>query len=285
MDTSVGLIIQVSGVAFITIFLYLLTKTLKSGVLSSWKKGWLSLLIGLIFLQAALAFEGLKTPLLLLFFGGEYIFGFFLVGGCFYLSTGKIFPLKSEYALSALLLITVFFASFAFNQDTYLSVHSFIVGTIVAGALFVLRRSRYKEGLGWWLMQFSLALLTIEFYHRGMYFLFRGRGLFDSMPAIYAVLIPVLDLIFEILLGFGMVIILMERVQFKLREANLTLRETHQKLEELVELDPLTNTLNRHAFYGFLEKNRDKAVEITGCVGFFDIDNMKPINDRPDIRR
>ncbi len=279
MDSSVGLIIQVSGVAFITIFLYLLTRSLKSSALANWKKGWLSLLIGLFSLQLALVFKDFNKLFLVIYFLGEYIFGYFLIVGCYAFTTDKVFPYRGWYfGIGAIL--TAFFLAFSTSFDIFLNFHTFIVGTIFSVALFLLRKVvSSRKGLGWWLMRFSLALLAIKLYHHTLFFILDKSGYQLPIPPMYLMLNPIIDLMFEILLGFGMVIFLMEKVQYDLKDANTNLKIAHQKLKELVHIDPLTDVSNRHAFYGFLKNNELEEVELSGCVGFFDIDNMKPIND------
>lgn len=280
MDSSVGLIIQASGVAFITIFLYLLTRSLKSRALANWKKGWVSLLIGLISLQFALSFKDFDKLFLVSYFLGEYIFGYFLIVGCYTFTTNKVFPDRSWYLGAAGVLTAIFLAYSASDFDKFLNFHTFVVGTIFSIALFLLRETiSSRKGLGWWLMQFSLALLAIKLYHHTLFFILDRSGFQLSIPPMYLILNPIIDLMFEILLGFGMVIVLMEKVQYDLKEANTNLQIAHQKLEQLVHIDPLTDVFNRRAFYGFLKKRVTEKNEISGCVGFFDIDNMKPIND------
>jgi diguanylate cyclase (GGDEF)-like protein len=56
------------------------------------------------------------------------------------------------------------------------------------------------------------------------------------------------------------------------------LESAHNRLEELANTDPLTAAFNRHAFYGFVRKD-DGSEPVSGCVGFFDLDNLKQIND------
>ncbi|NJM53143.1 MAG: GGDEF domain-containing protein [Blastocatellia bacterium] len=90
---------------------------------------------------------------------------------------------------------------------------------------------------------------------------------------------PMIDLMLEILLGFGMVIVLFEKVRSEVEETHCKLQDAHEKLEKLAHTDPLTTAFNRHAFYGFLNKNNEDESPISGCVGFFDIDDLKPIND------
>jgi diguanylate cyclase (GGDEF)-like protein len=76
-----------------------------------------------------------------------------------------------------------------------------------------------------------------------------------------------------------MVITIMERVRQEVEETNSQLKEAHDKLEKLAHVDPLTTAFTRHAFYGFLQKHGTESQNISGCVGVFDIDNLKPIND------
>jgi diguanylate cyclase (GGDEF)-like protein len=88
-----------------------------------------------------------------------------------------------------------------------------------------------------------------------------------------------IDLVLQTSLGFGMVIVLLEKVLSESRSANERLQLAHERLEKLVHTDPLTAAFNRHAFYGFVKKNGEDEANISGCVGFFDIDDLKAIND------
>jgi len=91
----------------------------------------------------------------------------------------------------------------------------------------------------------------------------------------------VFDLLFEILLGFGTVMVLMESVRSEVESANRKLTQARDQLELLVQMDPLTEALNRHAFHSLLrrpEAGHTDAVT-SGSVAVLDIDNLKPIND------
>ena len=90
---------------------------------------------------------------------------------------------------------------------------------------------------------------------------------------------PIIDLVLEILLAFGMVIVLQEQVLDEFQKANEKLTRAHERLEKLVHVDPLTAAFNRHAFYGYLKKRGEENTVVSGCVGFFDIDDLKKIND------
>lgn len=62
--------------------------------------------------------------------------------------------------------------------------------------------------------------------------------------------------------------------------AQLALTEDYGRLEILARRDPLTEALNRHAFYSLLEKKRVFPFQITGGgVAVVDVNNLKRIND------
>jgi diguanylate cyclase (GGDEF)-like protein len=90
----------------------------------------------------------------------------------------------------------------------------------------------------------------------------------------------VFDLLFEILLGFGTVMVLMEGVRSEVEMANRKLLRARDQLELLVQMDPLTEALNRHAFHSLLRRPESgEETASSGSVAVLDIDNLKPIND------
>jgi len=53
------------------------------------------------------------------------------------------------------------------------------------------------------------------------------------------------------------------------------------KLKVMAERDPLTEVLNRHAFYSLVGSKREVAKKpLGGSVAVIDIDNLKPLNDQ-----
>lgn len=280
MDSKIGLVIQFFGVVFITTLLFLLTQSLKSGVLKAWKKGWLSLSIALISLQISFNLKNFAEPFLIIYYLGEYVFGYFLILGCYNFTTNKNFPYRSWYFVAPSFLVAIFLTFWVSDFNNVFNLHSLIIGTAFAIAYFSLKQTNSSsKNLGWGLMRFSLALLAIDFYHYTVLFSLRQMGFELSISKSYLAFNPVIDLMLEILLGFGMVIVLMEKVRQEVEETNNKLQEAHEKLEQLVQTDSLTTAFSRHAFYGFLKKKGEEQTSISGCVGFFDIDNLKPIND------
>ena len=97
------------------------------------------------------------------------------------------------------------------------------------------------------------------------------------LPAAYADYTSLFDLFFETLLGFGTLIVVMEREHRELELANEQLRAAREKLEAMARVDPLTASLNRHAFYSMVEGNR--TICAAGGVAIVDLDALKPVND------
>ena len=99
-----------------------------------------------------------------------------------------------------------------------------------------------------------MLLLAISFLHYVPVFAAR-KGLWGiTVPASYLHYTSVFDLLFEILLGFGTVMVLMESVRREVEMANRKLLEARDQLELLVQMDPLTEALNRHAFHSLLRR-------------------------------
>src|SRR5207302_7229009 len=100
-----------------------------------------------------------------------------------------------------------------------------------------------------------------------------------TIPAAYLQYTSIFDLILEILLGFGTMMVLLEGVHHEFETANRKLKQTHDKLELMASMDPLTEALNRHAFHSLLSRDHGRTEsEVDGCVAVIDIDNLKPIN-------
>lgn len=86
-----------------------------------------------------------------------------------------------------------------------------------------------------------------------------------------------LDLLLDIVLSFGMVLLLMEETVREVSSAYDELAVTHGHLERDSCIDPLTGALNRMAFErGF---GMEAARASYGAVAVFDVDGLKEVND------
>lgn len=282
MDSKIGLVIQFTGIFLITVLSLFLRRSLKNVISGYWLVAWSSLSIALFSLSLAFSYERFVKPFYALYFFGEYLFGLMLVAGCRRLAEGEnVRAFRSNFVFLPFMTAAFLLTYWATDLNLVFNIHAFILATFFGAAFFALRNSQIKT-FGWRVMRVALFLLALDFYHYFVLFTCLQMGFEIPLPAGYLAFNPIIDMVLEILLGFGMVIVLLEKVLGDARMANEKLKEAHVKLEQLAQTDPLTTAFNRHAFHGFLKKRAadgENGGAISGCVGFFDIDNLKPIND------
>ncbi|MDX1443118.1 MAG: GGDEF domain-containing protein [Gammaproteobacteria bacterium] len=86
------------------------------------------------------------------------------------------------------------------------------------------------------------------------------------------------DLLLNVMLAIGMLLILLEDIIRELRSAYRELGATHAELQREAFFDPLTGALNRRAFdEGF---GLEIAEAAFGTVAVIDVDSLKPVNDQ-----
>ncbi len=271
MDSKLGLIIQLNGVFLITILSIFLRRSLKLTALKYWTTAWLCLSFALICLRLGFEYEVLSSLLFTYYFLGEYLFGFMLVAGCRSLADDTELTARTELYLIPFVGVAILLPLLSTDFNEIYTIHSLVLSCFFAFAFLAIRRSSLRT-FGWRVMHVALGLLTVNFL---IYFLAFTSRLFVEFNTEFLSYNSIIELVLQTTLGFGMVIVLLEKVLSDYQSANDELQAAHQRLEELVHTDPLTAAFNRHAFYGFVNKQG----EVSGCVGFFDIDDLKSIND------
>lgn len=275
MDSKIGIIIQLAGVSLITLLTLFLRRSINVVALKHWTNAWLFLSFALFCLRLAFSYEQYSVQLFSIYFLTEYIFGFLLVAGCRSLAENSEMRIRQELFVFPFI-ITAFALPFLGDDfNLVFNVHAVILSGFFAIAFIALWRTKLRT-FGWNVMLLALALLTIDFMQ---YFAVFTARQYMQVEFEYLKYNPVIDLTLQILLGFGMVIVLLEQVLNDVKIANEKLQKAHKKLEELAHVDPLTTALNRHAFHGYLKRKGEEAQSLSGCLGFFDIDNLKTIND------
>jgi diguanylate cyclase (GGDEF)-like protein len=282
MDSSVGLAIQSIGVLLITLLSLFMRGSIKEPALKYWITGWAALSIGLLSLLIGFHVPVDPNVFYSFYFLAEYIFGLMFIGGCLALTRNWTLRRKHFW-----ILLPVTAASFGILRLSRDFNDLFIVHATILAVLFGVSFAVLKTGVterpyspGIRVMLTALFLLTLGFVHYIPMFGSRNGLLGFTVPAIYLQFTSIFDLIFEILLGFGTVMTLMERVRREIELANDKLMAARDQLELLAQMDPLTEALNRHAFHSLLRSSENGiAIGASGCVAVIDIDNLKPIND------
>ncbi len=275
MDSKIGLLVQLAGVSLITLLTLFLRRSINVVALKHWTNAWLFLSFALFCLRLAFSYDQYSIQLFSFYFLTEYAFGFLLVAGCRSLTSNGEMRIRQEAFILPFVLVAFGLPFLADDFNLVFNAHSLILSGFFAVAFIALWRTRLGT-FGWKVMLVALGLLTIDFVQ---YFAVFSLRQYLNFEFAYLVYNSVIDLVLQILLGFGMVIVLLEQVLADARIANEKLKKAHEKLEELAHVDPLTTALNRHAFHGYLKRKGERPEVVSGCLGFFDIDDLKTVND------
>ncbi len=275
MESKFGLIIQLAGVSLITLLTLFLRRSIKVIALKHWTNAWLFLSFALFCLRLSFSYEQYSTQLFSLYFLTEYIFGFLLVAGCRSLTENNDMKIWQESFVLPFIFVAFGLPFLSNDLNLIFNLHSLILSGFFMIAFSAVWRAK-MQSFGWKVMLVALSLLVIDSVK---YFVIFSAGKYVFIETEYLAYNSVIDLVLQILLGFGMVIVLLEQVLADARIANEKLHRAHKKLEELAHVDPLTTALNRHAFHGYLKGRGSEDQTVSGCVGFFDIDDLKTVND------
>lgn len=282
MSASVGLAIQCVGILLVALLSLSMRGSIKSASLKWWTLAWTSLSVALLTLFIGFNLAPGQKLFYSLYFFGEYAFGLLFIAGCRYLASG-VGMTRRGYAMlipAALLAIILPQLSADFN-DLFMVQATIMAGLFAASFVSLWPALRPRETTpGLRIMAAALILLTVDFVHYVPVFGAR-KGLWGiTVPAAYLQYTSIFDLILEILLGFGTIMVLLEGVRSEVEATNRELKTAHDKLELMARMDPLTEALNRHAFHSLLSHDpAGLGAAVDGCVAVIDIDNLKPIND------
>jgi diguanylate cyclase (GGDEF)-like protein len=214
---------------------------------------------------------------------GEYTFGYLVFVGCRRYALGES-PKRSElWLLVPAAVWCVWLSVFAGGDVNVLfAVHALVFPYLFFRALRVLGGVKVsphvKVGLG--VMRLALFLLTIDYLH---YAPLRAVASYQQLTVLdsYLNFAPMYDLMFQVMLMFGMVMTATGRVQQELEAANSDLKRARDRLEATSRIDPLTSALNRRAFSAVLaDRSRDGHEFTSGVVAVVDLDGLKALNDR-----
>ena len=282
MDSNVGLAIQSVGVLLITLLSLFMRSSIKSNALRYWTASWASLSLALLSLFIGFQLAPTQTIFYSCYFFGEYLFGLLFIAGCRSQVRGASLTRKDFYFLIPAIAVSLVLPHASRDFNDLFMIHAAILAVLFMMSYLMLRSAPRAEesSPGIRVMKAALLMLAVGFLHYVPVFAAR-KGLWGiTIPFKYLQYTSIFDLLFEILLGFGTVMVLMESVRREVEMANRKLLDARDQLELLVQMDPLTEALNRHAFHSLLRRPEGVHDTVTsGSVAVLDIDNLKPIND------
>jgi len=278
-SSHASLLLQAAGILPLAALTFLLSRSIRREYVRYWWRAWTCLSLSLFALLTAFLSPSSRLTLEPIHFLGEYLFGGLVVAGCRTLATGRPLVPRDAWLLAPAggLALALTHTS-AVNGVRFIA-QSAVLSLLLATALVYVRLAPDGGGrrLGRPLLSVSLLALALWFVQ---YALIDGWSAWSGRRPSegYVAYTPLLDLLLETLLGFGMIIVVMEDEHRELVAANVDLRAARDELETLARIDPLTDSLNRHAFYSMVEGHRTGRGP-SGCVAVLDLDALKPIND------
>jgi hypothetical protein len=274
-----SVLLEAVGVAPLAVLSFLLSRSIRRVYLRYWWLAWASLAASSFSLVVALRLPALRSLLEPAHFFGEYAFGYFMLSGCRALAARRGPSRRTWLLVGAGVALAVGVARAHTEFAIRLIPHALVMALLFAAALRRVRAlpAEEQEKLGVRLLQLSLlALVAASLSYATV--LTWSAWAERPLPDYYATYTPLLDLLLETLLGFGTLIVVMERQRDELEGVNAELRAAQERLEVLARLDPLTSSLNRHAFYSMVEGSRSVA-GVAGCAAVADLDGLKAVND------
>jgi diguanylate cyclase (GGDEF)-like protein len=157
----------------------------------------------------------------------------------------------------------------------------FVVAVTAAGALLLASLPPLRRSLGTRVTAAALALLAALWVANVLRFwrpeTGRGSAALRQLSEVASSLGVFGDVVLQILLGLGMVVILFESIMREAGAAHDELTISHRHLERQAYIDPLTSTYNRSAFAA--GHGLGLATAAFGVVAVFDLDDFKAVND------
>jgi diguanylate cyclase (GGDEF)-like protein len=293
----IGVAIQLAGgLALITVFATLRRFVVRRSYFTAWTAAWASLTIAVAALVAryilvpraiGASLEESDPAVRLLYFiyqlGKCVGFVFLLRGTSLYLAGLARRPFTSRAAWFGVALFAA--ASAASSRH---GLNEMIIGQSV----FAVPTFGY---CAWLLLALPLPRRTFGTVATGVVFALLGivwlayAGVFSAAIAGFSGALhdrvdaivtyrAYIDLLFNLLLGYAMILVVMEDARREFDDTQAELRVTHDQLRRAALIDPLTDTLNRRAFVDRIGLETVRAT--FGAVVMADLDNLKIVNDR-----
>ncbi len=277
-----GMIIQGVGIALLALLSFFLARSVKRLFLDYWAMAWACLALALLALFLSFRLPPLSALLEGLYYVGEYGFGILLVAGCRSFATGARLGRRDLWVVAVAVVLGLVVMPRTASDFTFRFIpQSILLAAIFVAALVQVERARRVRGAtpGIRLTSVALVILALNFLHYAPVLAYSMVN-HVTLPLAYAAYTSIYDLILEVVLAFGTVTLVMEDARAEVERSNRDLLDARDRLEVVARMDPLTQSLNRHAFYSLVEGSRTPdASPPAGCVAVVDVDGLKPIND------
>jgi diguanylate cyclase (GGDEF)-like protein len=293
----VGATSQLGGLALLVVlFVSLRDHARRTSYFASWKRGWIAALVGIAAVSlrysaipaaSGAAFQRLGESsgevrlLYLVYQVGKLLFLASLVHGTRAFVRGRwerpsrtvALSLLGAYAAASVLLAPTL--NHVVLWQSALAVPAFGWCAAMLHSLPRARRSLGTIALG--LVCLALAALWSVYAFGFGWYAFASESGAPNPVQMLLTYNSYVDSLMQMLLGYGMVIVLMEDATRVIAAAHGELAAAHDQLRRQALFDPLTGALNRRAFDERL--GLERVLATFGTVAMIDLDDLKPIND------
>ncbi|HYD53409.1 MAG TPA: GGDEF domain-containing protein [Gemmatimonadaceae bacterium] len=283
----VGVLVQLAGALLLVGLFWLLRRfVLRRAYFRAWTTAWTAMAVALAavvlrsmlarpeVLEALPALRHVNLPLRGVYLYAKLMMLAWLVAGAVLYAgrrIGERMTLVSVvvaiYAVAALPLMRG-----GFRYVVLLQAPLLVIGLVGAAGLLV-RLPEPRRTLGTWATAGGLLVMAAVWCTYPFAFV-RPRGPVLAWVANYS---SYIDLVCQMMLGYAMVVVLMEDAKREVDDAQAELRVAHDRLRRETLYDALTGALNRRAFADGV--GLDLARASFGTVALLDLDNLKIVND------
>jgi hypothetical protein len=208
--TLIGTTLQTAGIWALAGLLFLMSRALRLDYLRTWARGWVCLAVALTALQVVFRWPGTGQALQPIYHFGELAFLWYLEAGL--REHSELPPRAVPRALVVGLGVT-------YAVVLPLWIGEFTLGFVVQAAVlaagfawmgWLLRREHrdWGAGLGVWVTRAALVLLFANFTFHAL--ALGSLRLLPSLPGAYLNFTSLYDLLFEMLLAFGLVVLALQ---------------------------------------------------------------------------
>jgi diguanylate cyclase (GGDEF)-like protein len=291
----IGVVVQLGGaLMLIALFMLLRRFVLRRGYFSAWVAGWAAFAVAITALVVRyVLLPGLfgtpineGDPMARAFYLVYQIskglgFVFFLRGTLMYVSGATSGYRATRYAwmvVTGLAIVSTLVSRRGLNE---LVIWQCAIALPVLGycAVALLRLPRPRRTAGTLSAGICFGLLGALWMSYAVLFAatLRGQTSLLEFASGFVAMNPYFDLTLNVLLGYAMVLLLMEDSRREIDAAQAELRVTHDQLRRAALYDSLTDSLNRRAFAEGVGLDMVRAG--FGTVVLADLDNLKVVND------
>lgn len=269
--------VQSVGTVVLALMMARLAKIFVSEYVRQWARGWATMFLALVCMGIADKTE--SRVWWIGFLVAEWTFLFLLYDGCRQVvDRTSVNRRHGIYAVPVTLAMALISAHLTPSRDVLMIGGSAVLAVGFLLSFRVLSRMRPADRhTGWHTLRGALAITGVMYaIYVVFYWLQATRG---SMSFVgYAALA---ELLAFVLLSFSMILVAADDARLALTEALSEQQSAHNTLEQQLHIDPLTEALNRHAFY-WMQRGEEIATEgvLSGTVMVVDIDGLKGINDK-----